>query len=169
AKSATANGVRISKTNSTESSVSFLVEETSAPSSPPPNEQPLPTQLQFNRDTLRVENLKSGTYQLTVDEKPVVTATAEEWAKGVAVDSSPAHKAAEKFRKAVNDKNLQFTYSWKALNQVHIVGERKSSPSGRALPREVIEFNELANERDAALHGGIKLKTRRWKLSLLEK
>ena len=51
------------------------------------------------------------------------------------IDQSPAHTEAEAFRMKVNDKNLQFTYSWKALNQVHIVGERKKSPAGAALPR----------------------------------
>jgi hypothetical protein len=51
----------------------------------------------------------------------------------------------------VNDKNQQFVYGWKALNQVHIVGERKSSPSGQALPAEVIAFKRLADEQDEAL------------------
>ena len=47
----------------------------------------------------------------------------------------PSHKAAEVYRQQVNDKNQQFTYSWKALNQVHIVGERRSSASGTLAPR----------------------------------
>jgi len=64
----------------------------------------------------------------------------------------------------INDKNLQFTYSWKALNQVHIVGERKKSPAGAALPDEVIRFNELAILRDAELRETRSPKTRRWQL-----
>ena len=64
----------------------------------------------------------------------------------------------------VNDKNLQFTYSWKALNQVHIVGERKKSPAGAALPREVIRFNELAILKDAELRKARPAKTREWKI-----
>ena len=87
----------------------------------------------------------------------------------MAIDSSPVHKAAEAYRVAVNDKNLQFTYSWKALNQVHIVGERKTSPSGKDLPKEVIEFNNLANQRDAALREGIELKTRKWRVTRVGK
>lgn len=169
AGTATARGVEISELESADSVVSFLVTETSWPSPPPPTNQPLPPQLEFNRDTLRVENLKPGTYQLTVDEKLVVTETAEAWSEGVPIDSSPAHLAAEEFLAAINDKNLQFTYSWKALNQVHIVGERKMSRSGKSLPQEVIEFNKLAIQRDAALHNGIELKARRWRLSRVEK
>ena len=64
----------------------------------------------------------------------------------------------------MNDKNLQFTYSWKALNQVHIVGERKKSRSGQALPNEVIEFYRLAKRKDEALRAGIRLQTREWRL-----
>ena len=76
----------------------------------------------------------------------------------------PAHKAAEVYRQQVNDKNRQFTYSWKALNQVHIVGERRSSASGRSLPEEVIAFRKLAEQRDLALRDGIELKTREWRI-----
>ena len=83
---------------------------------------------------------------------------------GVPLAGSPAHQEAEAYRTAVNDKNLQFTYSWKALNQVHIVGERKTSKSGRSLPAEVIAFHKLAREKEALLQGGLKLKTRTWRL-----
>ena len=168
AKSADGEGVEISKMTSDETGLRFLVKETSAPKLRPPTNQPLPPQLESVRDTLTVANLKPGKYRLTVDKKPVASGTAQEWAEGVAIDSSPTHEAAESYHAAVNDKNLQFTYSWKALNQVHIVGERKKSPSGRALPGEVIEFDRLAKERDEALRNGIELKTRVWKLSRVE-
>lgn len=168
-KTGDARGVEISKLSADEAVLSFEVSEKSGPSLPPPSDHPMPPQLESARDTLVVDSLKPGTYRLTVDGRTVATAKDQDWAKGVAIDSSPAHKAAEAYRAAVNDKNLQFTYSWKALNQVHIVGERRKSPSGRALPQEVIEFNNLANEREAALDNGIELKTRRWRLSRLAK
>ncbi len=117
------------------------------------------------RDTLVVENLEPGEYRLTIDQKPVATANAQAWAEGVPVDSSPAHHAAEAYRAIVNDKNLQFIYSWKALNQVHIVGERRSSPSGKELPKEIIEFNRLANELDKTLGKQPELRTRQWRVS----
>ena len=125
----------------------------------------MPTTLESARTRLLVENLKPGNYRLTVDGEAVVTASAEAWSQGVAIDSSPAHREVEIFRAAVNDKNLQFTYSWKAHNQVHIVGERRKSPSGRELPKEGIDFNTLAEERDLALRGGMDLKTRHWRLA----
>lgn len=167
-KTSTSRGVDISEIATVGNTLSFLVTEKSAPSLPPPTDQTLPPQLQFCRDTLRIESLSPGTYQLSVDEKPVVSATADAWAEGVAIDASPAHQEAEAFRTAINDKNLQFTYSWKALNQVHIVGERKSSRSGQALPQEVIEFNELAKKRDRELRDGVELKSRRWTIVRVE-
>ena len=44
------------------------------------------------------------------------------------------------------------------------MGERRKSPSGRALPAEVIEFNKLTNQKDKALEAGIRLKSRQWRL-----
>lgn len=164
-KSSDARGIGISELATDESGLSFQVTEESAPRLRPPTIQPLPLQLDFVRDMLIIDNLKPGKYRLTVDQEIVATATAEAWAEGVAVDSSPAHKAAEAYQAVVNDKNLQFTYSWKALNQVHIVGERRRSPSGKSLPEEVIEFNRLANKLDKALSKGIELKTRQWRIS----
>jgi len=145
--------------------LTLVVSETTAPSLPPPHERPLPPEFAQLRDRLIVDNLSPGTYQLTIDGQLVASASHEAWAQGVAIDSSPAHQAAENYRAAVNDKNLQFTYSWKALNQVHIVGERRHSPSGAALPGEVVEFNELTDRADERLRPGLDLKTRTWRLT----
>ncbi len=157
-------GVKIFDVSANESGLAFQVTETSFPNLAPPTDATPPPPLQLHRDTLVVENLKPGRYRLTVDGKPVAAADEKTWSEGVPIDSSPTHVALEAYRAAVNHKNLQFTYSWKALNQVHIVGERRTSPSGRALPKEVIEFNNLANRSDAALRNGIELKTRLWRV-----
>ncbi len=45
---------------------------------------------------------------------------------------------------------------------MHIGGERKASPSGRALPAEIIEFNELATEKEKKLGITIKPRTSEW-------
>lgn len=168
AQSSDARGVEISKIATDESGFSFLIAEKSAARLSPPTDQPLPPQIEFVRDTLVVENLKPGNYRLVIDGQSVTTASAQNWANGVPIDSSPAHKAAEAFRRIVNDKNLQFTYSWKALNQVHIAGERRSSPSGKSLPKEIVEFNRIANELDKSLSKGIDLKTRQWRITRIE-
>ncbi|MFT5465649.1 MAG: hypothetical protein ACI8UO_000744 [Verrucomicrobiales bacterium] len=147
-----------------ENALEFEITDPAGPTLSPPVDGSLPPQLANFRDTLLVENLDPGAWRLEIDGQAVASATHEEWSEGVVIDSSPIHQEAEEFRQAVNDKNLQFTYSWKALNQVHIVGERKKSNSGQALPAEVIEFNRLAEERDEALRKGSELKTRTWQL-----
>ena len=164
-KSSDARGVELAELSTDGLGLSFQATERSPPTLPPPTDQSLPPQLAVVRDTLVVNNLKPGNYRLTVDEELVTTATAEAWSEGVTIDSTPAHKAAQAYHAIVNDKNLQFTYSWKALNQVHIVGERRESPSGRSLPEEVLEFDRIANNLDQELRQGVELKTRQWRIS----
>ena len=164
AKSATATGVEISKVEADKKNLSFSVTESTAASSPPPEGNTNEAIFAENRDTLTIENLDPGEYTLSIDGKKIATANHQEWAEGVVIDASPAHQEAEDFRAAVNDKNLQFLYNWKALNQVHIVGERKRSPSGKSLPAEQLEFNELAKQQEAILREPRKPKTRQWSL-----
>lgn len=160
----TAAGLSLEGITVTDREVSFLAHEDYGPTLPPPTTDLLPPQVEEFRDRLTVENLAPGRYTLIIDGVIVASGTPFEWAHGLPIDRSPAHLEAEALREKVNDKNRQFVYSWKAYNQVHIVGERRSSPSGRALPAEVIEFNEITKERDAKLGEAVSLKTREWRL-----
>ena len=157
-------GVQISSLEGDASGLRFTVQEKNWPRLAPPTEGRIHGLLAGNRDTLTVEGLMPGDYLLTVDGEAVLSASHWEWADGIAIDASPAHDGMEAYRQAINDKNLQFAYSWKALNQVHIVGERKKSKSGQALPAEVIEFDQLAQQKDDALRAGVHLQTREWRL-----
>ena len=165
------DGVELSAIQTENHAMNFEVIEQSVPSLLPPSNMDLPSQLEVLRDRLKVTNLDEGEYTLSVGGVEIVTATHDQWAKGIAIDSSPSHKESEVLREAINDKNLQFTYGWKALNQVHIVGERKHSPSGRALPQELIKFYTLAEDREAALSKyKINLpKKRLWRLAPAKK
>ena len=157
-------GARVSQVKFTTAAMAFTVQELTWPSLAAPVKEQVHPQLKRSLDQLRVMNLKPGNYRLLVDGKPVATASHIQWAAGLGLNSTPAHADLESYRKSIYDKNAHFVYSWKALNQVHIVGERRKSPSGRALPAEVIEFNKLTNQKDEALSSGIRLKTRQWKL-----
>ena len=157
-------GARVSQVKFTTAAMAFTVQELNWPSLAAPVKGQVHPQLKRSLDQLRVMNLKPGNYRLLVDGKPVATASHIQWAAGLGLNSTPAHADLESYRKSIYDKNAHFVYSWKALNQVHIVGERRKSPSGRALPAEVIEFNKLTNQKDEALSSGIRLKTRQWQL-----
>lgn len=160
----TGRGVIVADVNRVGRGVRFKVTEQTWPGAGAPVQGGVHRGLAAHRDRLTVKNLAPGNYELTVAGLPVVVASAEQWAAGVALEGTPAHRELEQYRAAVYDKNVNFVYGWKALNQVHIVGERRKSASGRALPAEVVEFNRIANEKDAALAKGIELKTREWRL-----
>ncbi len=120
------------------------------PSPPPPGEQ-VHEALSARCATLVAKNLADGRYALYIGGERAVTAGREAWARGVRLDTSPAHVESEAYRAKVIDKNWQSFYAWRALNQVHIVGTRKKSPSGRALPAELIEFSKLAELKEQAI------------------
>lgn len=102
------------------------------------------------RDRLAAKNLSPGTYTLKVDGRVVARGTHQQWADGVVLEGAIEQEEIEEYRQALVDKNDQFFYSWKALNQVHIVGERRTSPSGQAIPGELIQFREAAESGDEA-------------------
>jgi len=154
-----AQGATLGKLSREQNRLRLSVTESAAPSLPPPK-----TGTPAKPDVLVVKNLAPGSHTLRIDGTDIATATHDQWARGVTLDSSPAHREAESLRAAINDKNLQFTYSWKALNQVHIVGERRKSASGKALPAEVKEFNALAKQRQSDVQEMGKAKTREWTL-----
>tara|TARA_A100001037_G_C15132919_1_gene629576 strand:- start:1014 stop:2237 length:1224 start_codon:yes stop_codon:yes gene_type:complete len=160
-----ADGVAVSDLKTEGRGLRFTVTELTWPSLGAPLAGNLHRGVEGNQDRLKVTHLGAGDYQLTIDEQPIAIASATQWAEGIPILNSPTHQALETFRQAVHDKNLHFVYSWKALNQVHIVGERRRSPSGRALPGELMEFNRMAQQKDAALGRGIKLGTREWRLA----
>lgn len=161
---AESKGVSVSNVEKDDQKLDLSIKEQRFPMLAPPKGTKPHAEFKANRDVIVFKNLPKGRFKLSIDGKHIASATHAEWAKGVAVDSSPAHIEADALRTAVNEKNEQFIYSWKALNQVHIVGERRSSASGRALPREVIEFNKLAIQKDKALPISPSFKTRKWLL-----
>lgn len=163
-KSAEGGSLEVSGIEAEGRNLSFSATETKAAGPPPPTALKMPSGFSAERDRLVVKNLEPGEYTLTIDGVKIATADHAEWSKGVIIDSSPAHQEAEEMRALVKDKNLQFLYNWKALNQVHIVGERKRSPSGRSLPKEQARFNELAKEQERALRQTRVPAKREWKL-----
>ena len=162
---ATGEGVSIGDVQLVGGGVRFKVSEESWPSLGAPTADGVHRLLEDQQDRLVVKNLSEGVHLLTIDGEAVTTADHKRWAAGIPLSNTPAHQALEAYREAIYDKNINFVYSWKALNQVHIVGERRKSASGRALPAEIIEFNQIAQAKDMDLAKGIELKTREWRVT----
>jgi hypothetical protein len=131
---------------------------------PPAGSQVHPS-LKNKNDQLAARSLTTGIYALELNGKLVARGTDEEWASGISIEAVETHQLLEELRQQVIDKNTQFFFGWKSLNQVHIVGERKKSPSGRSIPDELVQFYELTEEKEAVLTSRFSsLKESAWEL-----
>lgn len=98
---------------------------------------------------LRIEGLNEGKYVLTVNGAPVVTASDEEWAKGVELVADPRAKAAEKARQLAIFKNLQYFNQWRPANETYIFGFRAYEQGKNAA--EMPMFNEPIAKLEAEI------------------
>lgn len=95
--------------------------------------------------------LPPGEYVLHVDGKPVLTADAAAWAKGVPLLHGPDFEQVEMLRLAIVEKNRQFFHRWRPQNETYLFGFRKHEQGINA--KEVAEFDALVAkaEREIAL------------------
>lgn len=145
------DGGVINQISQTENGLTWNVEANDWPTLPPPTGSKVHASLKRFQDQVVITSLPAGKHRLSFPGGQSMTATAQQWAAGVVINSSPRHQQLEGYRKSVNEKNLKYFHGWRALNQVHIVGERKKSPSGRALPAELVEWFRIAMKQDESL------------------
>ena len=99
---------------------------------------------------LRVTDLPAGSYALTVDGKPVATADAAGWAKGVRLGRGPEFEQSERLRRAVVAKDRLYFHRWRPQNETYLFGFRKHEQGQNA--REIPLFDPLieAKEKEIA-------------------
>ncbi|MDA2937237.1 SGNH/GDSL hydrolase family protein, partial [Acidobacteria bacterium AH-259-A15] len=101
---------------------------------------------------LTIEGLESGRYALKVDGRPITTATAEQWARGVALKEGPAWDQACSLQEHINQRDRLFFYRWRAHNAEYIYGRRSTTRSGKIFepkfPAEMQEFDRLIQLAD---------------------
>ena len=141
----------VKQINKTDNELTWNIEPKGWPSVSPPEGSTVHSSLQRFQDQVVINSLPPGSHRLSFTNGKSITASAQQWSNGVVIDSTPRHQQMEIYRQYVNEKNLKYFHGWRALNQVHIVGERKKSPSGRALPAELDEWFRMAAEQDKAL------------------
>tara|TARA_R110000751_G_C13793604_1_gene482559 strand:+ start:8845 stop:10095 length:1251 start_codon:yes stop_codon:yes gene_type:complete len=83
-----------------------------------------------NKLKLKIDGLKNGSYALSSVGYEIITASAEEWKKGVAVRQGTAFDQANKLREKIIKKNELFFYQYRPLNRTYIIGFR-SHEQGR--------------------------------------
>jgi lysophospholipase L1-like esterase len=99
--------------------------------------------------TASVQGLTAGRYALSIDGKPVATASADEWAKGVALDRCPDFDQAEQLRRAIVAKNRLYFYRWRPANETYLFGFRKAEQGKNAV--EIPEFDPLVVEKEKVI------------------
>ena len=114
------------------------------PMAPPPEDEPARPSPAVR--VLRQHDLAPGRYTLTIDGKPIVTATAEQWAKGVTLTRGPEFDQAEKLRRAIVAKNRLYFYRWRPANVTYLFGFRKAEQGKNAI--EIPKFDPLVVEKE---------------------
>jgi lysophospholipase L1-like esterase len=99
--------------------------------------------------TLRASGLPSGRHALTVDGAVVATASAEEWAKGVAIAAGPEFEQIEKLRRLIEEKNRHYFHYWRPQNDTYIFGFRRKEQGH--LTAEFPKYPPILNEKDAEI------------------
>lgn len=118
------------------------------PSCPPPHGAK-PDNLRFRARSLKVQELKPGKYVLSANGHRLVTASAEEWARGVQIVDDPPAKAAEKARQIAIFKNLQYFNQWRPANETYIFGFRAHEQGRNAA--EMPQFTEPIAKLEAEI------------------
>jgi lysophospholipase L1-like esterase len=101
------------------------------------------------RRVLSVGGLPAGRYTLSIDGQAVVTASADEWATGVAVERGPEFDQADKLRQAIIAKNRLYFYRWRPANETYLFGFRKKEQGQNAV--EVPRFDPLVEKQETEI------------------
>ncbi len=120
--------------------------DTLLPASRPPDGSP--DRPETDR-VLKVLALDPGRYTLKVDGKPVATADAAAWQKGVVIEKGPEFDQVEALRSAINAKNELYFYRWRPQNETYLFGFRKHEQGQNA--REIPQFDPLVAAKEAEI------------------
>jgi lysophospholipase L1-like esterase len=93
----------------------------------------------LNQYTLSFPRLKAGRYSLGLDGQSILTAAAEDWAKGVGVPADPYLRQAERLRTMIVEKNQTYFHRWRPQNETYLFLFRKSEQGQNA--KEIPEFD----------------------------
>lgn len=109
----------------------------------------------FAQRTLAVSGLAPGRYVLVCDGEELLSASAEDWSRGVPLENDLACDQARKMQREIVRKDLLFFHRWRAHNGEYIYGRRSKAGDGNAgnptFPAEMAEFDRLLAEADERL------------------
>ena len=143
------SGTRLSDVRTTGENIEFRATDLILPLAPAPQGTPE----EFRRLTppafLQVTSLSPGRYVLKCDDKPIASATAQQWAQGVAIPIPADAGQEEQLRKTVIAKNAEYFNFWRPENDTYILGYRKHEQGQNAV--EIPRFEPLVERKDAEI------------------
>jgi len=142
-------GARLKDVIAKKDAVKFTAIDAQLPPPLPPKFSPTGAELLLSQATLTITGLAPGKYGLKVDGKPVVVATDEHWAKGVAFRRSYADEQVAKLQAAINRKNLMFFYRHRPQNETYLFLFRKHEQGNNAV--EIPSFDPLIAEAEVEI------------------
>jgi hypothetical protein len=108
---------------------------------PPP---PPPGRVSSFEQVLTYPGLKPANYNLFIDGKKVITASAAAWAKGLKLPPGPDIEQVEKLRATIMEKNQTYFHRWRPQNETYLFGFRKGEQGKNAV--EIPQFDPLVEE-----------------------
>ena len=112
---------------------------------------------------IRVSGLPRGRYELQIDGTGYGSATAREFANGIAPALTGPGRDWEQLRQAVVAKNRLYFHRWRPQNTTYLFGFRKHEQGQNA--EEVAQFEKLVAEREADIDRLKRLVVRRLEIS----
>lgn len=144
-------GTKVEQLTVGDSGLAFRTRDESLPLCPPPADAPTGAWQTAPERTLRVRGLTPGSYTLRVDGEEVMTAKAEEWARGLRVTGAAEFERAEALRRAVIEKNRLLFHRWRPQNETYLRGFRKREQGEHAV--EIGQFDPLIASLEKEIAG----------------
>lgn len=111
---------KINASESGKATLTFTAEATYLPL-PPPTES---VSLLTDAPLIRITGLKKGLYTLSGNGEMLATASASDWAAGVALMQGPWYEQVRQLRQLILKKNELFFFQYRPLNTTYILGFR---------------------------------------------
>ncbi len=129
--------------------VSFTTVDATLPHHAPPEHSPRGAEMKLQQARLCVKGLPEGKYQLLVDGKPVVVATAAHWSDGVHFARSYSQQQLNELSAAVEEKNALFFHRHRPQNETYLFLFRKHEQGNNAV--EIPQFDPLIEKVEARI------------------
>ena len=104
-------------TEASNSNLKFTVDEGYLPF-------PIPASASAQAQTVKISGLKKGFYTLMADDEEVATASAKNWAEGVAIKQGPSFTQIKELKEMIIKKNGLHFYQYRPMNETYIIGFR---------------------------------------------